>query len=62
MHEVSLKIPHFSLYYCVLFPTVMQILVDSLDSYLRILTHTKKYMTPIHALICEKHVKMCVSQ
>ena len=28
------------------------------DSYL--LTHTKKYMTPIHALICEKHVKMCV--
>ena len=23
-------------------------------------THTKKYMTPIHALIFEKHVKMCV--
>ena len=36
----------------------MQILVGRLDSYL--LTHTKKYMTPIHALICEKHVKMCV--
>ena len=57
---VSLKRPHFSLFYCVLFPTVMQILVGRLDSYL--LTHTKKfqYMTPIHALICEKHVKMCV--
>ena len=36
----------------------MQILVGRLDSYL--LTHTKKYMTPIHALIFEKHVKMCV--
>ena len=24
------------------------------------LTHIKKYMTPIHALIFEKHVKMCV--
>ena len=40
------------------FPTVMQILVGRLDSYL--LTHTKKYMTPIHALIFQKHVKMCV--
>ena len=48
----------FSLYYCVFFPTVMQILVCRLDSYL--LSHTKKYMTPIHALIFEKHVKMCV--
>ena len=38
----------------------MQILVGRLDSYL--LTHTKKYMTPIHALIFEKHVKMCVLQ
>ena len=52
------KRPHFSLYYLVFFPTVMQILVGRLDSYL--LTHTKKYMTPIHALIFEKHVKMCV--
>ena len=48
----------FSLYYCVFFPTVMQILVGRLDSYP--LAHTKKYMTPIHALIFEKHVKMCV--
>ena len=48
----------FSLYYCVFFPTVMQILVGRLGSYL--LTHTKKYMTPIAALIFEKHVKMCV--
>ena len=55
---VSLKRLHFSLCYCVFFPTVMQILVGRLDSYL--LTHTKKYMTPIHALIFEKHVKMCV--
>ena len=55
---VSLKRPHFSLNYCVFFPTVMQILVGRLDSYL--LTHTKKYMAPIHALIFEKHVKMCV--
>ena len=55
---VSFKRPHFSLYYCVFFPTVMQILVGRLDSYL--LTHTKKYMTPIHALTFEKHVKMCV--
>ena len=27
---------------------------------LELLTHTKKYMTPIHALILQKHVKMCV--
>ena len=47
-----------SLYYCVFFPTVTQTLVGRLDSYL--LTHTKKYMTPIHALIFEKHVNMCV--
>ena len=52
------KRPHFSLCYYVFFPTVMQILGGRLDSYL--LTHTKKYMTPIHALIFEKHVKMCV--
>ena len=35
------------------------ICIGRLDLYL--LTHTKKYMTPIHALIFEKHVKMCVS-
>ena len=53
------KRPHFSLFYCVFFPmaTVMQTLVGRLDSYL--LTHTKKYMTPIHALIFEKYVKIC---
>ena len=48
----------FSLYHCVFFPTAMQILVGRLDSYL--LTHTKKYMTLIHALVFEKHVNMCV--
>ena len=42
----------------IFFPNVMQILVDRLDSYL--LTHNKKYMTPIQALIFEKHVKRCV--
>ena len=51
------KTSFFSVLLC-FFPTVMQILVGRLDSYL--LTHTKKYMTPIHALICEKHVKKCV--
>ena len=35
-----------------------QIVAGRLDSYL--LTHTKKYMTHIHALIFEKHVKLCV--
>ena len=55
---VSLKRPHFSLYHCVFFPTVTQILVGRLDSYL--LAHTKKYMTPIHALIFEKHMAKCV--
>ena len=54
------KTSFFSVLLCFLpLGTVMQILVGRLDSYL--LTHTKKYMTPIHALICEKHVKMCVS-
>ena len=48
---VSLKRSHFSLYYCVFFPTAMQILVGRLDSYIYLLTHTKKYMTPTHALI-----------
>ena len=38
-------------------PAVVRILVRRLDSCL--LTHIKKYMTPIHALIFEKHVK-CV--
>ena len=41
------KASFFSVLLCFL-PTVMQILVGRLDSYL--LTHTKKYMTPIHAL------------
>ena len=39
-------------------PAVVQILVGRLDSCF--LTHIKKYMTPIHASIFEKHVKMCV--
>ena len=39
-------------------PAVVRILVGRLDSC--VLTHIKKYMTPIHALIFEKHVKMCV--
>ena len=55
---VSVKSSHFSAYYCVFFPTVVQILVERLD--LCFLTHTKKYMILIHALIFEKHVKMCV--
>ena len=44
---------------CVFFPTVVRIFVERLI--LCFLTHTKKYLTPIHALIFEKHVKMCVS-
>ena len=50
----------FSLYYCVFFPTVMQILVGRLDSHL--LTHTKKYMKmdTFHALIFEKNMSKCV--
>ena len=39
-------------------PTNVQILVGRLD--LCFLTHIKKYMPSIHALIFEKHVKMCV--
>ena len=39
-------------------PAVVRRLVVRLDSCF--LTHIKKYMTPIHALIFEKHVKMCV--
>ena len=39
-------------------PAVVQILVGRLDSCF--LTHIMKYMTPIHSLIFEKHVKMCV--
>ena len=38
-------------------PAVVRILVRRLDSCF--LTHIKKYMIPIHALIFEKHVKMC---
>ena len=49
----------FSTDHCVFFPTVVRILVGRLD--LCFLTHTKKYLTSIHALIFEKHVKMCVS-
>ena len=56
--RVSLKSSHFSTYHCVFFPTVVQILEGRLD--ICFLTHTKKYMTPIHALIFQKHVKMCV--
>ena len=36
-------------YHRVFFPIVVQILVGRLDSCFQ--THTKKYMTPIHALI-----------
>ena len=54
---VSLKRSHFTTYHCVFFPTVVCILVGRLDSCF--LTHTKKYMTPIHVLIFQKHVK-CV--
>ena len=49
---------HFSIYHCVFFPTVVQILVESLDLYF--VTHTKKKMTPKQAIIFQKHVKMCV--
>ena len=56
---ISLKRSHFSTYPCVFFLTVVQILVGRLDSCF--LTHTKKYMTPIHALIVQKLVKMFVS-
>ena len=55
---ISLKRPHFSLYHCVFFPAVAQILVGRLDSCF--LTHIKKYISPIHASIFETHVKMCV--
>ena len=63
LHKIRLECgfiqrPHFSLYYCVFFPTIMQILVGRLDSCF--LTHIKKYMTINHASIFEKHVKMCV--
>ena len=39
-------------------PAVVQILIGRLDSCF--LTHIKKYMKPMHAIIFEKHVKMCV--
>ena len=48
---------HFSTDHCVLFRTVVRILVERLD--LCFLTHTKKYLTPIHALIFENMSK-CV--
>ena len=40
-------------------PAGVRIFGGRLDLYF--LTHIKKYMTPIHALIFEKHVKMCVN-
>ena len=46
------------IYHCVFLPAVVRILVGRLDSCF--LTNIKKYMTPIHALIFEKYVKMCV--
>ena len=52
------KTSFFSVLLCFEILPRMQISVGRLDSYL--LTHTKKYMTPIHALICEKYVQMCV--
>ena len=39
-------------------PAFVRILVGRLD--LCLLTYIKKYMTLMHALIFEKHVKMCV--
>ena len=56
---VSLKRLHFSAYHYVCFPTVVRKLVGSLDSSSCFLAHSKKYMTPTHALIFQKHVKMC---
>ena len=48
-------------YHCVFFPSVVRILVGRLD--LCFLTHTKKDMAPIHALIFQKHVKnVCLYQ
>ena len=58
---VSLKRLHFSTNHCVFFPTVVQILVAIVRRLeLCFLTRSKKYMTPIHALIFQKHVKMYV--
>ena len=54
---VSLKRLHVSISLWFL-PSVVQILVGRLDS--SFLSHIKKYMTTIHALIFEKHIKMCV--
>ena len=39
-------------------PAVLRILVGRLDSCF--LSHIKKYMTPIHALIFEKNMSKCV--
>ena len=55
---ISLKRPQFSLYHCVFFAAVAQILVGRLDSCF--VTHIKKYMTSIHASTFEKYVKVCV--
>ena len=48
----------FPLDHCVFFPAVVQILVSRLDSCF--LTNTNTYKSSIHALIFEKHIKMCV--
>ena len=55
---VSLKRLHFTTYISLCFLPHCCILVGRLDSCF--LTHTKKYMTPIYAIIFQKHVKMCV--
>ena len=55
---VSLKRSHFSTHHCVFFPTFVRILAGRLESCFP--THTKKYMTPIPALIFQKYVKMSV--
>ena len=55
------QLTFFYIYHCVFFPTVVRILVERLDLCFLTHMHTKKYLTPIHALIFEKHVKMCVS-
>ena len=55
---VSLKRSHiFSLCNSVFFPAVANI---GRQGRLMLLTNTNKYMTPLHALIFEKHIKMCV--
>ena len=52
------KRPYFALYYLVFFPTVVQILVGSVDSCF--LTNINTYMTPIHALILKTCQNVCL--